>query len=305
MAEVRYPFLNGRNKGIQVKHNAFDEYFNEPKILGEAGLHAILDQGKPFAKNLAHTLLSGGSAIFPHTYMRECGYQIAAAVHGCLDSGADQVVALGVLHPMNEAMLEARTKELNGKDISDEPTWGVLGPDVARDDSWKREFSLAHFKTLWEAEIKRRGIKAPKLFEFYPSLTNQRPDTLPGIKELEKIVKDSVVVATDDMCHHGIAYGVPEALAIEIGDEAYKFAKTAIDRGFQYLTKGDYARYFDHWMNPQAIGDPADCAIVLRYLLGNVSYNVLDLKIVDVSRLFEKNPTPSWVAATLIEVTRA
>ncbi|MCE5293311.1 MAG: hypothetical protein LLF94_01690 [Chlamydiales bacterium] len=287
-----------------VKHNAFDEYFNESTVLGESGLHSILDQGKPFAKNLAKTLVSGGSAVFPHTYMLECGYQIAAVVHACLDSGADQVVALGVLHPMNETMLEARTKELNGKDISDEPSWGVLGPEVQRDDSWKREFSLTHFKTLWQTEIKRRGIKAPKLLEFYPSLTNRRPETLPGIKELEKIVKDSIVVATDDMCHHGIAYGVSQDDAIEIGDQAYDFAKKVIDIGFTYLQRGDFARYFDHWMNPQAIGDPTDCAIVLRYLLGNASYNVLDLKLVDLSRLFEENPTPSWVAAALVEITR-
>ncbi len=304
MTDLRYPFLNGRVKGINAKANAFEEYFNEPKILGEAGLNQILDQGKPLAKNLAQTLLSGGSAIFPHTYMVDCGYQIASVVHACLDSGADQVVALGVLHPMNETMIEARSKELNGKDISDEPSWGILGPDIKGNDSWKLEFSLAHFKTLWEAEIKRRGIQAPKLFEFYPSLTNRRPDTLPGIKELQTIVKDSVVVATDDMCHHGIAYGVPASEAIEIGDKAYTFAKTAIDRGFAYLKEGDFARYFDHWMNPQAIGDPTDCAIVLRYLLGKASYKVLDLKLVDVSRLFEANPTPSWVAATLVEMTK-
>lgn len=302
MEELHYPFLNGTIKGIKVKKNAFEEYFNQPKVLGEAGLHQILDQGKTFSKNLSQTLAAGGSAIFPHTYITECGYQIASVVHACLDSGADQVVALGVLHPMNEALIRARTKELNGKDISNEPSWGVLGPEVKSDDSWKLEFSLSHFKMLWDTEIKRRGIKAPKLFEFYPSLTNRRPDELPGIKELEEIAKDSVIVATDDMCHHGIAYGVPLEKSLKIDSFAHEFAKKAIATGFQHLEKGDFARYFDHWMNPQAIGDPTDCAIVLRYLLGNTSYNIVDLKLVDLSRLFEKHPSPSWVAATLVEI---
>ncbi len=304
MAELRYPFLNGSAKGIKVKQNAFDSYFKEPKIMGEAGLNKILDQGKLLSKNLSKTLAAGGSAIFPHTYISECGYQIASVVHACLDSGADQVVALGVLHPMNEALIQARTKELNGKDISDEPSWGAFRPGTKGDDLLKLEFSLVHFKTLWDAEVRRRGIKPPKLFEFYPSLTNRCPDKLPGIKDLAKIAKDSVIVATDDMCHHGIAYGVPALDAIEIGDRAYNFARMAIDTGFEYLTKGDFGRYFDHWMHPQAIGDPTDCAIVLRYLLGRSSYSVLDLKLVDLSRLFEENPTPSWVAATLVAITR-
>ena len=169
----------------------------------------------------------------------------------------------------------------------------------------KSEFSLNFFKLLMNSEIQRRGIKGPELIERYPSLVNRRPEKLPGIEELEGLVKDCAVVISDDLCHHGIAYGVPENLAIEIGDTAYNFAKTAIDTGFQYLKKGDYARYYDHWMHPEAIGDPTDCAIVQRFLLGNATYNVLDLKIVDVSRLFEANPTPSWVAAALVEITRA
>jgi len=41
--------------------------------------------------------------------------------------------------------------------------------------------------------------------------------------------------------------------------------------------------------------------IVLKYLLGDVSPHILDLKLVDVSMLFENDISPSWVAATLVE----
>ena len=208
MTERIYPFLNGRLKGVTLRHNSFDSYFTEAKNLGEAGLHAILDKGLPWAKRLANTLSAKGSAIFPHTYLSQCGHQIAAVVHACLDCGSDQVLTLRTMHPMNEQLLQARTKELNGQDISNEPSWGILGPTIARDSCWEHEFSLFHFKTLWEAEVKRRGIKAPRLIECYPHLVNRQPEKLPGTKELAQIAKDAVIVATDDMCHHGIAYGV-------------------------------------------------------------------------------------------------
>lgn len=159
-----------------------------------------------------------------------------------------------------------------------------------------------HIKTLWNAEVQRRGVKAPKLIECYPHLTNRQPEKMPGIKELETIAKDSVVIATDDMCHHGIAYGVPREEALAIGAEGYALAEKTIEEGFSHLTKGDFAKYFDHWMNPMAIGDPSDCATVLRYLLGKVTYEVLDIKLVDVTQLFEGDTSPSWVAASLVEV---
>lgn len=303
MTERIYPFLHGRMKGIHFKENAFDSYFQEPLILGEKGLHSLLDQGKRFAPQLTQTLCAGGSAIFPHTYLSECGYQIAAVVQACLDSGSDQVIALGTMHPMNEALLQARTKELNGQVINDEPSWGLLGPTTARDDCWKLEFSLSHFKTLWEAEVKRRGSKAPELIELYPHLVNSHPETLPGIQELKARLKDAVIVATDDMCHHGLGYGVDPKQAIELSEEAYAFAKQKIVAGFLHLQDGKYSAYYEHWMDPLAIGDPSDCAIVLGYLLGPCAYEVLDLKLVDLTRLFAGNTSPSWVAATLVEIT--
>ena len=86
-------------------------------------------------------------------------------------------------------------------------------------------------------------------------------------------------------------------------DEAgYQFAKMTIQEGFSHLERAHFSAYYEHWMHPLAIGDPTDCAIVLRYLLGPAAYTVLDLKLVDVSQLFEGNVDPSWVAASLVEV---
>jgi hypothetical protein len=296
MAKLKYPFLNAK----KTKAGAFDQYYEEPKILGQEGINAILDKGKRWRAELVNTLNSGGAAIFPHTFLSQCGYQIAAAVHAILDSGADQALVLGVLHPMSESLMQARSKELNDEDISYEISRGIFGPGVDPNDCLKNEFSLDLFKILFEAEVKRRGVKAPKLIERYPSLVNKDPATLPGIKDLEQIAKDAVIVATDDMCHHGIGYGVSDMDAMHL-DEGYRFARKCIDDGYEMLRKDNYRDYFLHWMNPLAIGDPTDTAIVLKYLLGAVSPQVLDLKLVDVSMLFENHVSPSWVAATLVE----
>jgi len=203
MQKLKYPFLNAK----KFKPNAFDQYWAEPKTLGTEGLYAILDKGKAWRDSLASSVKQGGGVLFPHTFVSKCGYQIAAAVHAILDSGADQALVLGMLHPMSEELMQARTKELNGEDISKEPSYGIFEPGQ---EQVKLEFSLDLFNILFDVEVKRRGITPPRLLQRYPSLVNRDPEKLPGIKELQKIAKDSVVVATDDMCHHGVGYGVPE-----------------------------------------------------------------------------------------------
>jgi hypothetical protein len=297
MSKQIYPFL----RMLKAKPKAFDQYWDEPKILGQNGMAAILDKGKEWGKHLASTLNSGGSVVFPHTFLSKCGHQIAAAVHAVLDSGSDQVLALGILHPMSESLMQARSKELNGEDISLEISRGIFGPEIDPQHCLKNEFSLELFKILFEFETKRRGVKPPKLIERYPSLVNRDPTKLPGIRELKQIAQDAVIIATDDMCHHGVAYGVSEKDAVPNNDVGYQFARKHIEEGYSFLKKDDYQSYFSHWMNPLAIGDPTDTTIVLKYLLGNVTPRILDLKLIDVSALFENDPSPSWVAATLVE----
>lgn len=300
MSKRIYPFLNAK----KTKPNGFDQYYNEPKVLGVEGMNAILDKGKKWEPELANTLNTGGAVVFPHTFLSQCGYQIAAAVHAILNSGADQALVLGVLHPMTESLMQARSKELNEEDISEEPSYGILGPDIDPNGCLSQEFSLDLFKILFDFEVKRRGIRPPKLIERYPSLVNRNPTHLPGIKELQQIAKDAVIVATDDMCHHGVGYGVSPENAYQIDKKGYHFAKNLIEDGYELLKNDDYISYFFHWMNPLAIGDPTDTTIVLKYLLGKASMDILDLKLVDVSSLFENDISPSWVATTLVKFNK-
>lgn len=294
-----YPFLNA----LKRKEDALDLYYGELKSLGYEGLYEILDTGKEFSKGVANTLSNGGGVIFPHTFVSKCGDQIAAVVHGVLDSGADKVILLGTAHGFPGERLDARIKELNEEDISNEATWGMLDPDSEKGVLLENEFSLHWFNTLWKLEVERRGITPPKVIVRYPCLTNGRPDLLPGIEELKNLLADSVIVGTEDYCHHGVAYGVPEVDALPLNEKGLEFAHDQILKGFSLLEKGEYWSYYDYWMNPLAIGDPTDVTVVMHHLVGQSRAPSIDqLKLVDVSSLFEDEPSPSWVATALISV---
>lgn len=291
-----YPFL----RASKPRTSAFTKYFGELEALGKTGIYAILDQGREWAPEVTENLIRGGGAIFPHTYVSQCGYQMAAVIHGILDSRAEKVILLGTAHGFPGELLEARIREFNNEDITEESSWGILDPQSEKGYLLKKEFSLDLFKALWKIEVERRGIAPPLMFERYPCLANREPATLPGIEALKELSKNAVLVGTDDYCHHGVAYGVTKEAALPIDEKGLLFARNQIELGFAILSREDYPAYFDHWMNPKAIGDPCDVTAVMRYLIGEkASPKILDLKLVDVSPIFEEEIAPSWVAATL------
>lgn len=281
------------------KSTALDEYTNERELLNPHEISELLDSGKKW--DISKSLSLKGSAIFPHTFIKECGDQIAAVVHGCLDSGADQILVLGVLHAViSDELAEVRQFEILGKDLSSNPIRGVSGPGLERSEFWKKEYSLSHFLFLFEQEVKRRGIKSPKLILRYPFGVNRSPETLPGIKELETITKDSIIVATSDLCHHGAAYKCPPEIQLDISEKGYQFATTCIQNGLDLLKTNDYEKYYQHCLNVKS--DSYDVSPLLRHLLGPLKNEILDLKLIDAAKMFEGNPMPSWVAASLISL---
>lgn len=280
-----------------MKKGALDSYRKERNALTKKEIEEILEQGRKW--DLSTTLSNGGALFFPHTYIRQCGHQIAAAVHACLDSGADRIIVLGVIHALSERIDKARKKERERQDISGEPLWGCFGPGLACDPVWQEEFSLDNFLFLWDHEVKRRLVKPPELIIRYPSLANREPEKLPGIEELKAFSRNSVIIATADLLHHGAAYGHAQERIIPIGEKAYRFAEDQIIKGLALLQEQNYGAYFDHCMD--TLSDSHTVGTVLSHLLGRVHGKILDLKLIDVADLFEGNPTPSWVAASLVE----
>ncbi|PJF20329.1 MAG: hypothetical protein CUN56_16720, partial [Phototrophicales bacterium] len=89
-------------KRDELQEKILKLYADERESLGESGTNEHLERGK--AWDLSGTLSEGGVLVFPHIDIQDCGYQVAACVHAALDSGADKVVVLSVLHAFTQEM---------------------------------------------------------------------------------------------------------------------------------------------------------------------------------------------------------
>jgi hypothetical protein len=279
----------------RLKERIHELYRSEHETLGERGTLERLDRGREW--DLASTLAAGGVVVFPHAGVHDCGHQVAAAVHGCLDSGADRVVVIGVLHAFTDEMEDARRRVSAGENPSAWPFWGVQGPGIEGRDEWRDDHSLISFRHFWEAETRRRGVDGPEVIERYPYLAGGHPDRLPGIEELAELAEDAVIVSTADPFHHGIGYGDPPERSLPPEDGGLELARETIEAGFALLERGDYAGYDAHCV--QAKSDARDAGQVFRYLRGGLRGEILDMAYTDAAELYE-SPPPTWVAAPLV-----
>jgi hypothetical protein len=284
---------------------AFKKYIHqmiqdEWKEQGSTGLCQLLERGREF--QLADVLTSGGAVLFPHAAIARCGHQTAAAVHAAIDSGADRVLAVGVLHALSDEMKAARVRVAQGSDPSQEEMWGIQRPGLEGHTQWESEFSLLHFQKLWETEIKRRKIKGPELIMRYPYLAGGKPEQLPNMAELQEIAKDAVVVTTADAFHHGIGYGDSTEKALDPERGGLELAKKRINEGLALLQKGEYWKFNQHCV--EAKSDGRDAGQVVRYLLGPLTGKIFDITYADTTAMYSA-PPPTWVAAALVELRGA
>lgn len=284
---------------IQLRQRIHQLYAREHAQLGEKGTYRMLDEARRW--DLAPTLRTGGVAVFPHAGVLDCGHQIAAVVNGALDSGADRVVVISVVHAFGQAMDQARIDVANGSDPAQSPYWGIQGPGIAGErQEWRHDHVLTSWRHFWAAETKRRGIKGPEVIERYPYLAGGKPAQLPGIDEVARLVEDAVVVSTADPFHHGIGYGwaPAESLSPEAGGLA--LARTTLAEGIDLLEKGDYWGYNQHCV--RARSDARDAGQLFRYLRGPMKGEILDLTYTDATTIYDA-PPPTWVAGALFNWT--
>ena len=280
----------------KLRHDILKLYAEEHAALGEEGTLRLLDEGRKW--DLSATLNAGGVLVFPHAGVADCGHQIAAAVHACLDCGVDRVLVVAVLHALTDEMEAARVRVAQGADPTQEPLRGIQGPDFDGPDQWRRDHVLTSFRHLWQAEIKRRGILGPEVVECFPYLAGGQPHTLPGIDDLEEIARDAVIVSTADPFHHGIGYGDPPQDALPPDERGLALARSRIEEGIAILEAGDYWGYNQHCV--EAKSDARDAGQVFRYLCGPLEGRILDLTYTDTAEFYGA-PPPTWVAAALIE----
>lgn len=272
-------------------------YAKEHADLGHEGTLRLLDEARQW--DLSETLSSGGIVVFPHAGVADCGHQIAAAVHAALDSGAERVIVLSVLHAFTEEMEEARIRVANGGDVTQEIFWGIQGPGIEGErQEWRGDHALISWRHFWDAETKRRGVAGPEVIERYPYLAGGKPEELPGIDELARLAEDAVIVSTADPFHHGIGYGTPPDETYEPDAEGMAVARKALEEGIACLEAGDYWGYNQHCVTAKS--DARDAGQVFRYLRGPMKGSILDMAYTDSSELYNQ-PKPTWVATALFD----
>ncbi|MBZ0301290.1 MAG: hypothetical protein K8J31_16205 [Anaerolineae bacterium] len=289
---------------VQLQKDIQAQYAREHAELGDKGTLEHLEKSE--AWDFSDTLRKGGVLVFPHAGVQDCGYQIAACVRGCLDSGADRVLVISVLHAFTEDMEQARRRVAAGGDVTQEIFWGIQGPGAPSErEEWKGDHALMSWRHFWNAEIKRRGLPAsrtPQMIERYPYLAGGKPEQMPGFEEVAEIAKDAVIVSTADAFHHGIGYGDAPEDTYEPDATGLRHAQDVIEEGIRILERGDYWGYNQHCVTAKS--DARDAGQLFRYLRGPMTGRVADLTYTDASELY-KQPRPTWVAGALVEWQRA
>src|SRR5262245_52592056 len=115
---------------------AWREYYREERArLGEGALVALLDEAP------AVSLPPGGALLFPHTKLAVTGRFVAAVARAVLDSGADRVLAIGVLHGCREIDADRVVAAREGDPVARAALRRVHGPGVPDDAGvWAEEF---------------------------------------------------------------------------------------------------------------------------------------------------------------------
>jgi hypothetical protein len=244
-------------------------YAAERERMGVRALRELVDAATPLP------VAPGDAIVVPHTRLEVTGPQIGRAVATAVASGAERVLAIGVLH---------------GRRRDDQSVRGVHREDGLAAD----EFSLDAF-----VELMSLAAREVEVIRRYPLLVGDRPASLPGIDELGMLAAaGALVVATTDPIHHGHAYGAPPDACLDANDPATLAAATAmIDAQLAALSDhrfDDFATLCDDHRS-----DFRDTGPVLAHLLGaGIGWRVHDVALVDYSAALAA-PSPSWVAGAL------
>ncbi len=215
-------------------------------------LHAMLERA-PRVK---------APVIFPHTRAEVTGTFVAAAAKAVAESGADEVLAIGVLHgaPSPKRCVH-------------------LPSEITKD-----EFSLDAFEALLAIANAKVRVHAR-----YPLHVGTNPSDLEGIDEVARLAERMPVVATCDPIHHGEGYGDPPEKTCD--------AAAAIDTQLRALFAHDYVAFQDECTRVRS--DFKSAGPVLAHVLGGVAFEVVALERVDYTHVLG---APCWVGGALIQL---
>jgi len=271
-------------------------YARELEELGDR-TYEMLDEARQW--DLTPTLVNGGVVTFGHVNVGDCGVHVAAAVNAALDSGADTLLAISVLHAFTEEMeLARRDVSSGGGAPSNHAAWGIQGPGLDFRDDWKGDHSMRGLRHFWESETQRRGVQGRRLVERYPFLAGGHPENLPNLEETAALAEGAVLVSTGDQFHHGIAYGTPRDEALNMEPDGLAAARRSMEVGIDLLAAQDHAGYDHHCV--LAKSDDRDAAQLYSYLRGPLQGELIGIGASDATELYDA-PAPSWAAGGFIK----
>ncbi|HEY1691346.1 MAG TPA: hypothetical protein VGG39_04250 [Polyangiaceae bacterium] len=269
-------------------------YAGERAALGEVGLRERLDAAPSV------DLPAGGALVFPHTMMARTGDLTAAAARAVVRSGAEEVLALGVLHGGRDADGD-RVRRARAGDANERAALRRVHDGEAA--LCAEEFSLDNFVVMLRAAASAEGKRPPRVVARYPFLVGNDVD-LPGMDDLHALAARMPVVATTDPLHHGAGYGTPEGKRLREGDDAtVAWARTCIDRQLALLAAGDWPAFAT--LATDIRSDFRDAGPALFAVLGKKSPlrgAILDLRLVDYAEVLGAE-SPSWVAGPLMRIS--
>jgi hypothetical protein len=260
-------------------------YAHEREKLGEVGIAERLDRAPEV------TLPAGGALVFPHTMLSVTGHLTAAVARAVVRSGADEVLALGVLHGgrRNQADLVRRARG---------------GEQAARQAL--RKIHAGDFVTFLGLAARREGKKPPRVHAYYPFLVGDDPEHLPGIADVSKLAERMPVVGTTDPIHHGNGYGTAlEALRRENEEATHAWARECIQTQLDLIARGEWPAFAR--LCAEVRSDFRDVGPVLGWLSrrgGAPHGSILELHLVDYAEVLDTE-APTWVAGPLLKVDRA
>jgi hypothetical protein len=270
-------------------------YARERASLGDVGLTQRLDRAPHVA------LRQGEALVFPHTMMAATGHLTAAVARAVVHSGADEVLALGVLHGGREQ----DAKRVKRARAGDPLARGALRRVHTGEDAvCAEEFSLDHFDALLALESARHGKKPPRVIARYPFLVGDDPARMPGLDDVIRLAERMPLVATTDPLHHGAGYGTPEReRRAETDENTPTFARFTIQKQLDMLLGAKWAAF--QQLADLVRSDFRDTGPVLaRALRGGAERRgeILELHLVDYAEVLEAEH-PTWVAGPLMRMT--
>lgn len=268
-------------------------YESERAALGQAGLEARLDDAPAVA------VPPRGALVFPHTRLSSSGKLAAAAARAVVESGAETVLALGVLHGAREQDAGIVRRARGGEPDALAALRRVHGPGARGDAGhWTEEFSLDGFGALLSLAARRAKRAAPRVIARYPFLVGAGPGDLPGLDELARLCDEgALLVATADLVHHGAGYGTPEPERLDDADpDTLLAARSWVEIALSLLGAGDVPAFLE--LCTRVRSDFRDAGPALSQLLGAAEASVHDLLLVDYADVLGA-PAPTWVAGAL------